>query len=776
MGIEGIEMEAEEADNESEEDEDNDNTDADTIDASESAKVKDNRNGESMKLKLDNSIRSDPSNSSSSFKTPAKANTSSSNTTHSDTQTPVAHISTETMNLFDSTSSLPGDGNESRKAQEKNGTVEGFNFSAIKQKKGLIKHKSMDFGEYEDFLSDGDGDLVKFLENDQGEKDMKNTSLNSLDTSLDIGSTIPAYQPGGGTTGHHQEKSSIGRNSPDLFTPWKRGDNTCTSSLQKSTSKLSELTLPVEDSQDLFNSPPQLDISQHSSSQKQLSDAESQSFHFSLDNETQSQFLDEHGFLNVQSSSKPKTSKRQLKLSVESDTSQEGMDELLGLCSGKFAEDTQESNASSAKGSTASKGRSLFSRFSSDLGTSSQRSNIDELLGLCSGTFTENTQKKADGEDTDAHKDKDDNDDNESVASFHIMSDVEDKDEEEEITKKREKKMNRAIAFSDEEDDDGDDNDDGMEGDLEDELDEDEQADLVKKQRLLNKFIEDEAELSGSDVGSDDELEDAADDEYEEEAIEEELLPEEDLKNQINRIHMKTMEDEDARRLRLYQEMYLQDGDLWTDGKGRTRRFRWNNMDDDASEMDMFRKDSDGEVSDNETELELKWRKERYERERWLEEQRKEKKAEEEDVDVDENSQFTKIIKNIEKKKKVIPEETITMDTKEKTANTSMAKGAGTPKPVHQTMFRRGSFLCKSKEDLDKIAALTKPLSNPNGPKYSRNFVFQSRSPPKEDAMKKPQVRRSISVSGSASQPVSKRPRLDRSLSTETKHSIFNHF
>lgn len=36
--------------------------------------------------------------------------------------------------------------------------------------------------------------------------------------------------------------------------------------------------------------------------------------------------------------------------------------------------------------------------------------------------------------------------------------------------------------------------------------------------------------------------------------------------------------DDDKRRLRLYQERYLADGDLHSDGPGRARRFRWKNM------------------------------------------------------------------------------------------------------------------------------------------------------------------------------------------------------
>jgi hypothetical protein len=40
----------------------------------------------------------------------------------------------------------------------------------------------------------------------------------------------------------------------------------------------------------------------------------------------------------------------------------------------------------------------------------------------------------------------------------------------------------------------------------------------------------------------------------------------------------KVMIDDDKRQLRLYQEMYLPDGDLHSDGSGRLRRFRWSNI------------------------------------------------------------------------------------------------------------------------------------------------------------------------------------------------------
>ena len=49
----------------------------------------------------------------------------------------------------------------------------------------------------------------------------------------------------------------------------------------------------------------------------------------------------------------------------------------------------------------------------------------------------------------------------------------------------------------------------------------------------------------------------------------------------------KTLIDDDKRQLRLYQERYLPDGDLHSEGGGRVRRFRWRNMGNAEKEMQL---------------------------------------------------------------------------------------------------------------------------------------------------------------------------------------------
>ncbi|NXG42030.1 CLSPN protein, partial [Psilopogon haemacephalus] len=181
---------------------------------------------------------------------------------------------------------------------------------------------------------------------------------NSHNSSFElIGSMIPSYQP-------CNKQLSRGGNflsaaggfrspSPGFF------KTSFISSASKSSGKTSEPSLPIEDSQDLYNASPE---------PKSLFPGAGESqFQFSLEDDTQSQLLDADGFLNVgQHRSKYQASKHRLTLaSMDENAMDANMDELLDLCSGQFSSQAErEQNTNSNK-----------------------KENMEELLNLCSGKF-----------------------------------------------------------------------------------------------------------------------------------------------------------------------------------------------------------------------------------------------------------------------------------------------------------------------------------------------------------------------------------------------------
>ncbi|NWR45141.1 CLSPN protein, partial [Regulus satrapa] len=171
-----------------------------------------------------------------------------------------------------------------------------------------------------------------------------------------IGSMIPSYQP-------CNKQASRGGSflaaaggfrspSPGFF------KTSFISSASKSSGKTSEPSLPIEDSQDLYNASPE--------PKSLFPEAGESRFQFSLEDDTQSQLLDADGFLNVgQHRNKYQSSKHQLPLaSMDENAMDANMDELLDLCSGQFSSQAEHVP-----------------------NTSSTKKNMEELLNLCSGKF-----------------------------------------------------------------------------------------------------------------------------------------------------------------------------------------------------------------------------------------------------------------------------------------------------------------------------------------------------------------------------------------------------
>lgn len=107
-------------------------------------------------------------------------------------------------------------------------------------------------------------------------------------------------------------------------------------------------------------------------------------------------------------------------------------------------------------------------------------------------------------------------------------------------------------------------------------------------------------------------------------------MDETELRDQVGRAHFKTLLDQDQREVRIFQELFLEDGDLHSEGGGRKRQFKWKNNDDEegvTGTVELKSQEENDQVDDQEDDQ--TWRKLRNEREKWLLQQQQQKTASE---------------------------------------------------------------------------------------------------------------------------------------------------
>ncbi|XP_076668537.1 uncharacterized protein LOC143369036 [Andrena cerasifolii] len=406
-------------------------------------------------------------------------------------------------------------------------------------------------------------------------------------------------------------------------------------------------------------------------------------------------------------------------------------EELMQLCSGNFMQDKSNLHLSEEPSVTES-----------------------QLLGICSGTFNtqvNNTQKSTNDlldESSLHHSAYDKNQGSrKNVKPWNTLSVVSSDDEdpiEKEINKRSRKKVKKLDLSEDEDEEDNasaaSSDEEDNENDAEKYIDYDsEENEVVVPKKSIKQyattFLDEEAELSESDcdVSADEDEKDLDKLEYEE--GDDEDVDETQMKNQLGKLHMKQMLDEDQNEVRMLKELLFEDGDLYSES-ARERKFKWRNIDkqDDNNQLQPS-EDKDGWVDVSDDEDEAKWRKVRHEREKFLAEKMINVDTEiENDLN---NSQIFKLGMKVLKRKRV--NETERQDTLlEVLDSTEMSRMPhtvadmlyssnlkGKSRVIHNVMQKR-SFLARGQESLSRLAALTRQKDDKPSltSVSSKNFVF----------------------------------------------------
>ncbi|XP_021936176.1 claspin isoform X3 [Zootermopsis nevadensis] len=398
------------------------------------------------------------------------------------------------------------------------------------------------------------------------------------------------------------------------------------------------------------------------------------------------------------------------KLFAEPDvpSTQDNMEELLGLCSGQFTGDI---------------GVLVDPTMETGL--------EEELLGLCSGKFISQPVNLRSLE-KDEERSQPSESPPESALALHSAD-----DEEDEVVEIKARKRHRKLDFSDEESD----IESEVTSDLPDvsetrvvdyDSEENEVVDPRKpRENAVAEFFEDEAELSESEWDSADEDEQGLDT-MELEDGDAEVLDQHKVKEQLDRIYMRRLLDEDRQEVRLLQEILLEDGELHSEGGGRERKFRWRNT-NNVDDGELHHQDSDNEgVEEVEIEDEELWRRMRHEREIFLQQQIKSGSRVDGVLSDELDSQLLKL--GWAALKRINSQDPADRPGSIRETMLDILVSPDTKRPF-KLLTKRGSFLARGENALARIADVTRTSAGgPSvGPKNSRNFVFATVSPEKAE-------------------------------------------
>ena len=283
---------------------------------------------------------------------------------------------------------------------------------------------------------------------------------------------------------------------------------------------------------------------------------------------------------------------------------------------------------------------------------------------------------------------------------------------------------------------------------------------LNKQQRrkAANEYLENEADLSGSEWGSADEDEKEMD-KLMVEMGDEEQFDQDELREEVGRIHMRKMLDDDLKNVKKITNLLFDEEE--NDGAERDRKFRWKNNTEGFNIEDENARDADEALKDGEElddDSETLWRKIRHERETILAEQSQKAAENNENVNddvllLDQSSQTVSNAVNTSLTKRKF--QVIKMNN-----NVEKESKKESPFLISKSRASSASFLARDLTTLNKLANFTKnstdEVSNVgSGSGRGNQFVFTTLSPSVVESKK-----RGLEENENPLNPNNKKPKL----------------